>query len=154
GLRPVGIDLSAFGTIRALAERRPPDAAAGDQEPIPATLYSSIGDGTNLAFARGRSCLFTRMSPVGAEEIANPLKERSELTLEHAREWLNYVGLEKPVEDFDHGPDLQPLAESSREVLEEGASRLLDELRLSLDFYGQHDGPAVEQLVVTGPGGA
>ena len=155
GLRPIGIDLAAFGTIRALAERRPPAAAGSDQEPVPTTLYAAIGDGTNLAFARGRSCLFTRMSPFGVEEIAEDLSERSELTLEHARDWLVYVGLEKPLAELDLDPETGPIGEHSRAALEQGAARLLDELRLSLDFYAQQpDAPAVEQLVVTGPGAA
>ena len=152
GLRPIGIDLSAFGMIRALAERRP---ATGQSEPVPTTLYCSIGDGTNLAFARGRSCLLTRMVPYGAEEIAKELSDRSELTMEHARQWLGFVGLEKPVEELGAEADMRPILESTRESLEAGAARLLDELRLSLDFYGQlPDVPGVEQLVVTGSGGA
>lgn len=155
GLRPVGIDLSAFGMIRALAERRPTINESGEQVPVPTTLYSAIGDGANLAFARGRSCLFTRMSPFGAEEIAQELTEQTELTLEHAREWMGFVGLEQPLEQIEVGEELEPIVEATRETLESGIARLLDELRLSLDFYGQQpDVPAVEQLVVTGPGGA
>lgn len=155
GLRPVGIDLSAFGMIRALAERRPAGAMNGDQGPVPTTLYCSIADGTNLAFARGRSCLFTRMSPYGAEEIAKELTARSDLTLDHAREWLGYVGLDQPLESLDLGEDLGSVGETTRETLEQGATRLLDELRLSLDFYAQQpDVPQVEQLVITGPGAA
>lgn len=155
GLRPVGIDLSAFGMIRALAERRMAIGPGGDGLPVPTTLYSSIGDGTNLAFARGRSCLFTRMAPYGAEEMAVELCEQTELTLEHAREWLTFVGLEAPIEELEIGADMKPIAAAAREALERGAARLVDELRLSLDFYGQQpDVPAVEQLVVTGPGAA
>ena len=129
GLRPVGIDLSAFGMIRALAggsyspvepgdyvdapgvgppayeqgsrpasrretARRPPPS----RRACPAKLYCNLGDVTNLAVARGSSCLFTRVSPFGVEGIAQKLAERRQLTLEHARQWLVHVGLDKPVE--------------------------------------------------------
>ena len=40
-------------------------------------------------------------------------------------------------------------------MLEEGASGLVDELRLSLDYYGAQEGAVpVEQVVLCGPGSA
>src|SRR3954451_4909530 len=54
GLRPEGIDLSAFAMIRAL--HRP--GSAGSTEPV---LYLSVGGMTNLAVAEGSTCLFTRV---------------------------------------------------------------------------------------------
>ena len=66
GLEPVGVDLSAFGMIRALAAVRrrqpaePPTAAPA--QPAEAVLYCNVGDVMNLAVARGRACLFTRVS--------------------------------------------------------------------------------------------
>ena len=42
-----------------------------------------------------------------------------------------------------------------RSTLETGADKLLDELRLSLDFYGgQETAVPVERIVLCGPGGA
>jgi Tfp pilus assembly PilM family ATPase len=44
---------------------------------------------------------------------------------------------------------------AAREVLEEGARKLVDELRLSLDYYGTQEGAvAVEEIVFCGPGSA
>jgi len=88
GLRPVGIDLSAFALIRALAGEAADSAAAPDPSPegenLPAILYCNLGDVTNLAVARGSSCLFTRVSPFGVEVIAQRLAERRTLAMDHA----------------------------------------------------------------------
>ena len=171
GLRPIGIDHAAFGMIRALAREEgsavgagqfvsapspepvvpTPDAAvAGPGVIVPARLYCNLGDVTNLAVARGSSCLFTRIAAFGVEGIAQRLAERRELTLEHARQWLTHVGLERPVEEIDGDPEHVAAA---RECLIEGATRLADELRLSLDYYGAQEGAvAVDRIVASGPG--
>ena len=61
GLRPEGVDLAAFGMIRAL---RPLDVPDGEQ-----VLYLSIGGLTNLAIASGSTCQFTRVITTGVEQI-------------------------------------------------------------------------------------
>jgi type IV pilus assembly protein PilM len=174
GLRPVGIDHAAFGMIRALARETGVavgpgqfvHVAAGEEQagvaaggadpavapdgPIPARLYCNLGDVTNLAVARGGACLFTRIAAFGVEGIAQKLAERRELTLEHSRQWLNHVGLERPIETIDGDPEHLVAA---RECLTEGAMKLADELRLSLEYYGAQEGAvAVESIVACGPG--
>ena len=187
GLRPVGVDLSAFGMIRALANgthspvgtgayvdapgtATPPDedriaehlggegsAAAesasepeSDGRPESARLYCSLGDVTNVAVARGSACLFTRVCPFGLEGMAQRLAERRQLTLEHARQWLGHVGLEAAVEGVEGDPEIVVAA---RDSLSEGVSRLVDELRLTLEYYGAQDGAVpVDGVVVCGLG--
>ena len=180
GLQPVGIDLSAFGMIRALAngqysgvgpgayvdapggsvpyEERIPEhlggqgsaAAAVMADSVPARLYCNLGDVTNLAVARGSACLFTRVCPFGIEGIAQRLAERRQLKLEHARQWLVHVGLEAPVEGIEGDPEL---ISAARDSLDEGASRLVDELRLTLEYYAaQEDATPVEGVVACGAG--
>jgi type IV pilus assembly protein PilM len=154
GLKPIGIDLSAFALIRALAGEVPSSEAETEEtvegEYVPAVLYCHLGDVTNLAVARGSSCLFTRISPFGVEVIAQRLAERRTLSLEHSRQWLEHVGIERPVQEIEG--DAQIVA-ATRETLEEGATKLADELRLSLDFYGAQEGvPPVQRIVVAGPG--
>jgi type IV pilus assembly protein PilM len=183
GLRPVGIDLSAFGMIRALAgesyasivtgdeaeapgleaesyEQRMASQQAADGQEVaqampdgaPARLYCNLGDVTNLAVARDSTCLFTRVSPFGVEGIAQRLAERRELSLDHARQWLVHVGMEQPLEAIEG--DAQTIA-AARDALVEGAARLVDELRLSLEFYGAQEGAvAIEGIVACGPGTA
>jgi type IV pilus assembly protein PilM len=180
GLRPEGIDLSAFGMIRALARESYSPVDPGDYvnapgpessraeaatdrlqtdgsesesavpEAPPARLYCNLGDVTNLAVARGSACLFTRVSPFGVEGIAQKLAERRQLTLDHARQWLVHVGMEKPVEGIDG--DAETIS-AARDSLAEGAARLVDELRLSLEYYAAQEGAVpIEGIVACGPG--
>ena len=136
------------GTSRAIAAptSRPPSPRRRGWRSSTATSATSI----NLAVAQGSNCLFTRISPFGIEGVAQKLAQRRELTLEHARQWLIHVGLAKPLEEVDG--DTQTVA-ATRQVLEEGAGKLADELRLSLEYYGaQEAAVAVEGIVACGPG--
>jgi type IV pilus assembly protein PilM len=192
GLKPEGIDLSAFGMIRALtgttngADAVVPPSSAGAYEerfsggaegvaaevqaavaaaqqapaavsedpaaapPAPATLYCNLGDVLNLAVAQNRHCRFTRISPFGVEGMAQKLAERRQLTLEHARQWLTHVGLVTPAEEIEGDPEI---ISATRETLGEGVAKLVDELRLSLEYYATQDGSVpVESVIACGPG--
>ncbi len=164
GLRPIGLDVSAFALIRALGSDAPTAPApqpsyedrADQGEGVElmsagaAQLLCNLGDITNLVVSRNGDCLFTRVSPFGIEGIAQRLAERRELTLEHARQWLDHVGAEAPLETIDGDP---ALVAATRDVLEDGVAKLADELRLSLDFYGAQEGArSIEEIVVCGPG--
>jgi type IV pilus assembly protein PilM len=154
GLDPVGIDLSAFGMIRALAGEGAAATVAepGEGQRSAAVLYCSVGDVINLAVARGRACLFTRVSHAGLEAISNRFVGTSGLSPEHAAQWLSHVGLEAPVEEIEGDPET---VAGARHILEEGVSGLLDELRLSLDYYGAQEAAlAVERIVLCGAGSA
>jgi type IV pilus assembly protein PilM len=167
GLEPVGVDLSAFAMIRALAgfdgaesggaddgDGGPvqPEASAEQVARAEATLYCNVGDVTNLAVARGRACLFTRVSHVGLEGMTGRLATTSGLGVEQATQWLDHVGLELPPEEIEGDPET---VVEARRALEEGVSALVDELRLSLDWYGaQEAAVAVERIVLCGPGSA
>jgi type IV pilus assembly protein PilM len=141
GLRPAGIDLSAFGMIRALQQ---PAADEGPQ------LYLSVGGLTNLAVADRGVCSFTRVAGGGLESIAAELAERRELTLEHARMWLQHVGLAQELEQIDG--DEQIIADA-RSTLTSGLRRIASEVRSSLDFHhGQVEGGTpVSRVILTGP---
>jgi type IV pilus assembly protein PilM len=152
GLEPVGVDLSAFAMIRALATDAAPVAEPGMERPTAAVLYCSVGDVTNLAVARGRSCLFTRVSHAGLEAIAGALGNSLGLSAEHATQWLAHVGLERPVAEVEGDPET---VAQVRRTLEEGVGDLLDEMRLSLEYYGAQEAALpVERVVLCGPGSA
>jgi len=152
GLDPVGIDLSAFGIIRALAGNGAAAEAEGAERPASAVLFCNVGDVTNLAVARGRSCLFTRVSHAGLEAPTGVLSGSLGLSPEHAAQWLAHVGLERPVEEIEG--DAETVAQA-RAALEQGVAGLLDELRLSLDYYGAQEAALpVERIVLCGPGSA
>lgn len=146
GLRPTGIDLSAFAMVRALQDAEQP--AEGGQ----ATLYVCVGGMTNLALADGPRCVFTRVVAGGTETMAQELAERRGLTLEHAHQWLVHVGLVTPVDDVDGDP---AIVSEARSVLGEGVRRIGDEIRNSLDYYRMQEGAiAVGDAVLTGPAAA
>jgi type IV pilus assembly protein PilM len=155
GLEPVGIDLAAFGMIRALAgieivEESAETVEATPRRPDTATLYCSVGDVMNIAVARGLSCLFTRTSHAGLEPVVARLAAARGLTDEHASLWLDHVGMVAPLEQLDGDPAI--LADARRE-LEAGVPAMADELRLSLDYYRAQEGAIpVERVVICGPG--
>jgi type IV pilus assembly protein PilM len=138
GLRPEGIDLAAFAMIRAL--HRP-----GPEEPV---LYLSVGGLTNLAVAIGPRCLFTRVVGGGSEALAIELAERKALTLEHARAWLDHVGLRAPIQEVAGD---EAIVSEARLVLQDGVRRIAVEARNSLDFHTAQDAqPRVERVLLTG----
>jgi type IV pilus assembly protein PilM len=155
GLDPVGIDLAAFGMIRALAPslaQSPPGAPGAGEEYVSATLYCSLGGVTNLAIAKGFSCLFSRVAQFSVRGIAEELAAGSGLTLEHAEQWLLHTGLETPLEQVAGDPNAVAAA---RVALEGNLGKLADELRLSLDYYGAQEGATpVEGIVLCGWGSA
>ena len=137
GLRPEGIDLSAFAMVRAL----------DDGNPAP-TLFLAVGGLTNLAIAESGTVLFTRVSGSGLEGMAGVLAERRSLPIEEARAAILRVGLSGPIEPGD-----EEEAGMARSVLSEGVRRIAGEARASLDFHhAAASGVApVERAVVTGP---
>ncbi len=141
GLRPVGVDLAAFAMVRAL------DAGTVDaSQPI---LYVNVAGMTNIAIAEGAVCRFTRAVAGGMEGMVTQLAERRGLTTEHARGWLAHVGLLAPVESVDGDPEI---VSEARSVLADGARRVADDVRNTLDFQRSLEtGMDVSRAVLTGP---
>jgi type IV pilus assembly protein PilM len=143
GLKPEGVDLSAFATVRALHRAGPDDELV---------LYLAIGGLTNLAVARGTECTFARASGSGVEALAVELAERAALTLEHAYGWLAHVGVQDPIENVTGD---RQIVEHSRQILLDGVRRIASEVRSSLDFHRmQEDAGTVSRAVMTGPASA
>lgn len=140
GLKPTGIDLSAFGMIRAL--RR----GAGDAP----ELFIGVGGLTNLAIADHGVCAFTRVTGGGLESLAVELAERREMTPAQARAWLFRVGLEAELESVDGDP---AVAADARTVLSGGVRKIAAEIRASLDFLQGRDEEHAEvgRVVLGGP---
>jgi type IV pilus assembly protein PilM len=126
------------------------DVAVADPVAL-ATVYCYVGGLTNLAIAVGKNCVFNRVLHNGIESMAATLAERKGLTLDHAREWLRYVGLNRDIDNIDGEREI--VAEA-REVLANGARRIADEIRLSIEYYHSTvpDAPRVEAAVMSGPG--
>jgi type IV pilus assembly protein PilM len=98
GLRPEGIDLSAFALIRSLY--RPDPQHSGR------VLYLNVDGLTNMAIAEGTACRFTRVVGGGIEAMASELAERRSIPLIEARELIAAV-------DLTARPDLEPAAQEA-----------------------------------------
>jgi type IV pilus assembly protein PilM len=139
GLTVEGVDLSAFGMVRALAA---PQGSGG-------RLYINVAGLTNVAVANPTGCLFTRAASGGLDAMVHTLAERRGLTVEHANQWLTHVGLVAPVESLEGDPEL---LQATRAVLDDGVHQLADTVRNSLNFYRmQEHAEQVDGGVVTGP---
>jgi type IV pilus assembly protein PilM len=112
-------------------------------------LYLWVGGITNVALAHGKTCLFTRTGGGGLETMAVELAERRRLTLVHARQWLEHVGLEQPIEELPGDADI---VEEARDILNDGVRRIANEVRSSLDFQASYgNAGTVGEVVLTGP---
>jgi type IV pilus assembly protein PilM len=80
GLRPLGIDLSAFALMRIVAPENEP-------EPAPARVYCHLAGVTNLAVGVGNTCVFTRpLATVwdgGSSEFTSALAEEIRLSMDY-----------------------------------------------------------------------
>ncbi len=153
GGNPDGGELGGEGEF---VDLHAPTAAA--EEPVspraglaPAVMYCYVGGGTNLAIAVGTNCVFNRVLPNGVESMTATLAERRGLTLDHARQWLRHVGLDR---DLDTIECEREIVNEARTVLERGAGRIADDVRLSLEYYqaAVSDARRVERMVMAGPG--
>lgn len=160
GLRPEGVDLSAFALIRSLHR--------ADEEHEGRVLYLNVGGLTNMAIAEGTVCRFTRVVGGGLESMAADIAERNGIKLHDARELLASVDLEErtPVappapeepapeavldSDQSSTPAEQPGIDV-RPVLAAGVREIAGEVRNSLDFHRSQDGGGeVSSIVLSGP---
>jgi type IV pilus assembly protein PilM len=135
GLRPVGIDLSAFALVRTLTRGVGDDAAR---------VHCHLGGVTNLAVSVGGSCFFTR--PLAAHDT-------------DAREAPVAAGpaADAPAGDYFSAasPPTGAAAAPARErpSVPPAVAALAEEIRLSIDFYmAQPDARWVSEVVLSGPG--
>jgi type IV pilus assembly protein PilM len=92
GLRPEGVDLSAFALIRSLYRPAAPGSDADGPERV---LYLNVGGLTNMAIAEGTVCRFTRVVGGGLEAMAAEIAERRGIPLVDARALLAAYDLKR-----------------------------------------------------------
>ncbi len=159
GLRPEGVDLSAFALIRSLHR--------ADEDHAGRVLYLNIGGLTNMAIAEGTVCRFTRVIGGGLESMAADIAERNSIKLTEARELLAAVDLDAPspvapspyadgAQQEPQPPDPAPAGSQKpaidvRPVLSSGVREIAGEVRNSLDFHRSQDGGGeVSSIVLSG----
>jgi type IV pilus assembly protein PilM len=159
GLRPEGVDLSAFALIRSLYR--------ADEDHSGRVLYLNVGGLTNMAIAEGTVCRFTRVIGGGLESMAADVAERNSIKLTEARELLAAVDLDAPspvapslyadsAQQEPQPADPVPAAPQKpaidvRPVLSSGVREIAGEVRNSLDFHRSQDGGGeVSSIVLSG----
>jgi type IV pilus assembly protein PilM len=179
GLRPEGVDLSAFALIRSLYRRGAApagapsegDGAAEGSAIAERVLYLNVGGLTNMAIAEGTVCRFTRVVGGGLEAMASEIAERRGIPLVDARALLAAFALPAPSAALPPEPasaperatgeppvgEVEPPAAAAadpevRMVLENGIREIVGEVRNSLDFHrSQGGGGEVQSVVLSGP---
>jgi type IV pilus assembly protein PilM len=101
GLRPEGVDLSAFALIRSLYRPGGAPTVHGENgedagQQTERVLYLNVGGLTNMAIAEGKLCRFTRVVGGGLEAMASEIAERRGIPLVDARALLAAFELNKP----------------------------------------------------------
>ncbi len=136
-LEPVGLDLNAFAMLRALGND--PLLAEGESE-----LLLDVGAAvTNVVIHHGGLPLFVRILSSGGSLITELLVERLGMPVEEAEEAKATIGIP---EDY-----LDALADDTARLIAEGANRLVQDIRSSLDYYqSQEAARSVGKAVLTG----
>lgn len=144
GIKLQGIDLSAFALIRVLYP-----GSITENETI---AYVHFGDMVNVTLAEGRICRFTRATANGFEAMLARLCERVNLTREHARMWVDYVGLSAPLQSLQGEPDV---IQATREELSAAVDQLSNDVTAAIDFHSAQKTTAyVSRILLSGPGGS
>jgi type IV pilus assembly protein PilM len=102
GLRPEGVDLSAFALIRSLYRH--------DPEHDGRVLYLNVDGLTNMAIAEGAVCRFTRVVGGGLEAMASELAERRSIVIDDARALISCADLGAPAPGPVEPAPAEPLA--------------------------------------------
>lgn len=142
GLEPVLVDLDAFAMLRSLA----PESARGLLDEPAGELLVDVGSVvTNLLVHAGGVPRFVRILLLGGESITQDLVATLDISREEAEQRKAQVGILDPVALLSAGHDARLIAERG--------SRLIEEIRGSLDYYAaQMDAAPVRRVVLTGGG--
>lgn len=136
-LEPVGLDLNAFAMLRALADD---PLLEGDRSELLADVGAAV---TNLVIHRGGLPLFVRILPSGGSLITEMLMDRLGMTPDEAEAAKATIGI--PADYLD------TLSDDTARLIAEGAGRLVQDVRSSLDYYqGQEGSLPVGRAVLTG----
>jgi type IV pilus assembly protein PilM len=132
GLRPEGVDLSAFALIRSLYR--------ADAESQGRVLYLNVGGLTNMAIAEGLECRFTRVVGGGLEAMAAEVAERRGIPLTDARALLAAIDLRPAVPEPEPEPVVFEAAEPEQPADE-----------IEADGEGENEEPLVDFHEAFGP---
>ena len=140
GIQLVGIDLEAFGLLRAVAP-----AATDADAPRTAVVAVTVGhDRTTLAISDGTVCDFTRVLEWGGATLSTAIERALHVSSTEAEELKLSVSLE-------HGAAGDDRSAAAREAVRRELQTLARELISSLHFYqSQPDSLELAEILVTG----
>lgn len=142
GIKLQGIDLNAFALMRVLY----PGSGNADET----IAYVHFGDMVGVTLGQGSVCRFTRATSNGYEALVDRVCERARLTREHARMWIDYVGLEAPLSAIEGDADVVRV---TREELEGAVDSLGNDVSAAIDFHTAQESTAhVSRVLLAGPG--
>jgi type IV pilus assembly protein PilM len=122
GLRPEGVDLSAFALIRSLYRAQAGSAHQDADQAAERVLYLNVDGLTNLAIAEGQVCRFTRVVGAGMEGMAGEVAERRGIAIAEARELVAAVDLQEPAEAEVPEPKAQGTGDADAPTTDEDAA--------------------------------
>jgi type IV pilus assembly protein PilM len=136
-LEPVGLDLHAFALLRALGDQDVLDDGEGE-------LLLDVGASvTNVVVHTGGVPRFVRILAVGGGAITDSLTGSLDMTPEEAEETKASIGI-----PTDH---LLALEDERARIIGERASRFVEDIRNSVDYYrAQGAGVPITRAILTG----
>jgi type IV pilus assembly protein PilM len=135
GIRLAGVDLEAFGLLRALTPREP---AAEERSALVAVAVGS--ESSTLAVSDGITCEFTRVLEWGGNALTAALARALDVEVEEAERLKCETGLDEDSE-----------AANVVEALRSGLQTFARELVSSLQFYqSQPDSLGIREVVLAG----
>jgi type IV pilus assembly protein PilM len=141
GLRPEGVDLSAFALIRSLYR-----SGAESQGRV---LYLNVGGLTNMAIAEGLVCRFTRVVGGGLEAMASEVAERRGIPLMQARELIAALDLRPAEPVVVPAPEPELLAVEQDPAATEAEEREGEDDEPLVDFHEGFGTPPEPEVVET-----
>lgn len=135
GLRVIGVDMISFAIIRRLADRDSSETVA----------FIDVGaSATIISVATGGTPVFSRIVPVGGEEVTRSLIELGQLSREQAEQVKRTIGLS--AEGVE--PRFRPVVE----LMVTRTSELMTSIRDTISYFSDTRGQRIDRIVLTGGG--
>lgn len=133
GLRPTGVDLNPFATLRALQSESTFESGG--------EMLIDVGAGvTNIVIHEEGVPKFVRILVLGSDDITDALQSSAGLSREDAELFKRQTGLSGGDDD-------------KARIIDEQATQFVDEVRNSLDYYQAQTGSSrITRVILTGGG--
>lgn len=136
GLRPIGVDLSAFALLRA--------QVFGDWAQQVVALVDIGARTTNVVVAQNGMPRFIRVLPSGGAEATDAVASAMKVSLPEAEEYKRRIGI---------GTEVGPEYQLAKDAIATTTKTLVDAVRNTFVYYaGNNPGAGIQHVVITGGG--